>query len=462
MGRCPKGLNFMKYKFNILLFLLEIILIPSFVMAQGDIEVNQDDLGNVTDEYQEFFFEALKQKGIENYDRAVTALLECIEIDDSKGVLYYELGKNYVALKNFGDAEDALKKAVSKEPSNEWYLDELYGVYIQQKDLNKAIKTVKQLVSYHPDYKEDLAGLYLQVKKYDDALEILDELDKTIGISISRDRMRNQIYAATGRSEDRIKNLEQRVESNPDGETNYLALIYRYSESGDKEKAFETAKKLLEVNPKSQLVHMALYKFYLDSNEAEKAIESMKIVLKSNKIKAEAKYKVLNDFIKFVGDNPEYEDDLVEVTSDVSESESGKTNAELGEYYFKKENKEKALEYYEKAFSLEPNNFAVLRNVLLLLIDNKNFEKAATDSLEAIENYPSQPVLYLINGVALNELGRGKEAIETLEMGLDYIIDDTKMESDFYSQLSEAYRQKGDLDMSESLAKKAKTLLNKN
>ena len=452
----------MKNKLNIIIFLFGMIFIPKSAMAQGDIEVNQDDLGNVTDEYQEFFFEALKQKGIENYDRAVTALLECIEIDDSKGVLYYELGKNYVALKNFGDAEDALKKAVSKEPSNEWYLDELYGVYIQQKDLNKAIKTVKQLVSYHPDYKEDLSGLYLQVKKYDDALEILDELDKTIGISISRDRMRNQIYAATGRSEDRIKNLEQRVESNPDGETNYLALIYRYSESGDKEKAFETAKKLLEVNPKSQLVHMALYKFYLDSNEAEKAIESMKIVLKSNKIKAEAKYKVLNDFIKFVGDNPEYEDDLVEVTSDVSESESGKTNAELGEYYFKKGNKEKALEYYEKAFSLEPNNFAVLRNVLLLLIDNKNFEKAATDSLEAIENYPSQPVLYLINGVALNELGRGKEAIETLEMGLDYIIDDTKMESDFYSQLSEAYRQKGDLDMSESLAKKAKTLLNKN
>lgn len=454
--------SIMVNRLNRFIVFLGMIIVPNLAMAQGDEDVAQDDLGNVTDEYQEFFFEALKQKGIENYDRAVTALLECIEIDDSRGVLYYELGKNYVAMKNFGDAEDALKKAVSKEPDNEWFLDELYGVYVQQKDLSKAIKTVKQLVRYHPDYKEDLAGLYVQVKKYDDALLILDELDKTIGISISRDRMRNQIYAATGRSQDRIKNLEQRVVTNPDSETNYLALIYRYSENGDKAKAFETAKKLLEVNPRSQLVHMALYKFYLDDNNAEKAIESMKVVLKSNKIKPDAKFKVLNDFIRFVGENPEYEEDLIEVTSDVSESESGKTNAELGEYYFKKGNKEKALEYYQKTLSLEPNNFGVLRNVLLLLIDNKEFDKAFTESAEAIENYPSQPVLYLINGVALNELKRGKEAIEVLETGLDYIIDDTKMESDFYSQLSESYRQENNPTKADVFAQKAKALLNKN
>lgn len=438
------------------------VLIPCISFAQNDEDVNQDDLGNVTDEYQEFFFEALKQKGIENYDRAIQALMECIAIDDSKGVLYYELGKNYVALKNFGDAEDALKKAVSKEPGNEWFLDELYGVYIQQKELSKAIKIVRQLVSYHPDYKEDLAGLYFQVEKYDDALKILDELDKTSGISMSRDRLRNRIYAATGRSEDRIKNLEQRVETNPDSETNYLALIYRYSESGNTEKAFETAKKLLEINPKSQLVHMALYKFYLDGDEPEKAMESMKIVLKSNKIKADAKYKVLNDFIKFVGENPEYEEELVEITSDVSETESGKTNAELGAYYLKKGNKQKALEYYEKALGQEPDNFAVLRNVLLLLLDNKEYNRAVTESNEAIETYPSQPVLYLVNGVALNALSRGKEAIDVLETGLDYIIDDTKMESDFYIQLSEGHKQAGNIAKSESLAQKARTLLNKN
>ena len=206
---------------------------------------------------------------------------------------------------------------------------------------------------------------------------------------------------------------------------------------------------------------MALYKFYLDADQAKKAIASMKIVLKSNKIKAEAKYKVLNDFIKFVGNNPEYEEDLLEVTASSSETDSGKTNAELAEYYLKKGNKKKALNYYDKALEIEPNNFGVLRNVLLLLIDTKAYDKAVVDSSEAIEAYPAQPVLYLINGVSLNALDRGKEAIEVLENGLDYIIDDAKMESDFYSQLSEAYKQDNNAAKAEIFAKKAKDLLNK-
>ena len=112
----------------------------------------------------------MKQKGIENYQKSADALLKCIDINDSDPVLYYELGKNYMQLKNFGAAEDAFKEAVSKAPKNEWYLDELYGVYIQQNDMNKALKTVKQLVEYHPDYKQDLASLYIQLEKYKDAL----------------------------------------------------------------------------------------------------------------------------------------------------------------------------------------------------------------------------------------------------------------------------------------------------
>ena len=44
-------------------------------------EINIDDLGNVSDEFQELFFEALKQKAITNYDKAIEALEKCIEID---------------------------------------------------------------------------------------------------------------------------------------------------------------------------------------------------------------------------------------------------------------------------------------------------------------------------------------------------------------------------------------------
>ena len=450
----------MKTKLYILLFFFGIAMLPMNTYAQVDFNKRpDDDLGNVEDTFQEYFFEALKQKGIENYQKSADALLKCIEINDSDPVLYYELGKNYMQLKNFGAAEDAFKEAVSKAPKNEWYLDELYGVYIQQNDMNKALKTVKQLVEYHPDYKQDLASLYIQLKKYKDALKILDEMDSKFGYSEDRDYLRNQIYNLTGNDEDRIENLEERVKSNPEDESNYLRLIYRYSETGETAKAFDAAKRLLTLNPNSQLVHLALYKFYLDENDTKNAIKSMKVVLTSPVIKPEAKTKVLNDFVKFVAKNPQYEPDLVEVTSLVSEDKSVKTLLELGQYYLKSNDKVKALGYYEDALSQEPNAFKIIRDVLLLQIDLNKDSEAVAKSAEALEIFPSQPILYLINGVANNKIRQPEKAIESLEIGLDFIVENPKMQADFYKQLSESYKQLNNISQSQTFAKKAEALL---
>lgn len=418
-----------------------------------------DDLGDVEDKFQEYFFEALKQKGIENYQKSADALQKCIIIDDSDPVLYYELGKNFKALKNFGAAEDALKKAVSKSPENEWFLDELYDVYIQQNEMDKALKTVKQLVKFHPDYKQDLASLYIELKKYKDALKLLDEMDEQLGYSEDRDFLRNQVYDITGNDEDRIENLEQRVKENPNDESAYLRLIYRYSETGKTQEAFDAAKSVLEHHPESQLVHLALYKFYLDENNTENAVKSMKIVLMSPEIKPEAKTKVLNDFVKFVGEHPEHEADLVEITTLVSQDKSVKTLLELGAYYLQTNDKEKALSYYEEALQQEPNNFKIIRDVLLLQVDLNKNDLAAKNSADALELFPAQPILYLINGVAHNNLTESAKAIESLEMGLDYVIENPKMEADFYIQLSEAYKQLDNISQSETFAKKAAALL---
>lgn len=452
----------MKHKFHILILILGMLYIPQTTYAQVDFNQKPtDDLGNVEDQFQEHFFEALKQQGIENYQRAIDELLKCKKLDD-KPVIYFELGKNYNKLKNFGAAEEALKKAVSKEPDNEWFLDELYEVYNQQGDTKKAIKTVQQLVKYHPDYRQDLASLYIKNKDYKSALKLLDELDKEFGINADRDYLRNQVYNITGRDEDRIENLVERLNKNPENETNYLTLIYRYSETGETEKAFETAQKLLQVYPDSKLVHLALYKFYLNKNETENAISSMKTALSAPEINADAKTKVLNDFIIFVSKHPEYEKDLIDITAMVDGNKSFQTLVELAKYYLKVEDKEKALMYFEESLKLEPNNFAVIKDVLLLQIDLNQDEKAIAKSQQALDLFPAQPILYLIKGVAHNKLKQGKKAIESLETGLDYIIDDPKMQADFYVQLSVAYKLTNNNSKSETFAKKAAALTKQN
>lgn len=436
-----------------------LLIVPMFAVAQVDFNKRpDDDLGNVEDEFQEYFFEALKQKGIENYDKAIDALHKCLNLDSKKPVIYFELGKNYNKLKNFGAAEDNLKKAISMQPDNEWFLDELYDVYYQQDDINNAIKTIKQLVKYHPDYKEDLAALYFREKRYKQALELLDELDEQLGVSEARDAMRNDIYSITGNADDRIENLEQRIANNPNNEDNHLKLIYRYSQTGDKDKAYKAAQNLLKVKPDSKFVHLALYKFYLQDDKVEDAINSVKTVLTSPEINADAKTKVLKDFVAFVQKNPEYEGDLMDITALVDNNKDAQTHSDLGRYYLQAGDKVKALSNFKEALKQNPSDFKLIKDVLLLQLDIEDFKAVVKDSNEALELYPAQPILYLVNGVANNKLGNYKLAIENLEMGLDFLIDNPNMEGDFYSELSIAYKALNNISKSEAFAKKAQAL----
>lgn len=438
---------------------LVLVIVPSFAMAQVNFNNRpDDDLGNVEDEFQEYFFEALKQKGIENYDRAIDALQKCLNLNSKLPIVYFELGKNYNKLKNYGAAEDALKRAIKMQPDNEWFLDELYDVYYQQNDINNAIKTIKQLVKYHPDYKQDLAALYMREERYKQALELLDELDAELGMSDQRDAMRNEIYQVTGKADDRIENLERRIANNPQNEDNHLKLIYRYSQIGDKKNAFKAAKNLLKEKPDSKFVHLALYKFYLEENEVEDAINSVKIALSSPEINADAKAKVLKDFVAFVAKNPEYESDLVEITAMVDENKDAKTHSELGYYYLKAGDKVKALTNFKEALKQTPNDFKLIKDVLLLQLDIEDYEAVVDGSNAALELYPAQPILYLVNAVANNRLGNYNIAIEHLEMGLDFLVEDPQMEADFYSELSLAYNQLNNIPKSEAFAKKAQEL----
>ena len=146
----------------------------------------------------------------------------------------------------------------------------------------------------------------------------------------------------------------------------------------------------------------------------------------------------------FVDRNPEFEPELEQAITLFSNEEDTDVNEELGAYYLKNKEDDKALSYYENANKKNPSDLGVLRNLLMLQLEAKQFENAANLSEEALSLYPAQALFYLVYGVTQNNLGKSKNAAEYLEMGLDYIVEDSKMLADFYSELVRAYVTLGD------------------
>ncbi len=204
------------------------LLGPVAAFAQQEPE----EIALANNDFENNFFEALKQKGMENYDKAIVSLQKCLAKEPNSAVAYHELGKNYLWLKNYAEAEKAFKKATEIDPKNRWYWQGLYDVYYEQKDFNRAIPIVVKLTEWRKEYyQEDLVSLYMYTQQYDKALTLINEMEQTVGMSEKRERYKLEILAGRVEAKPKREALEEAIKKDPKNEDNYIDLIYLYSAS---------------------------------------------------------------------------------------------------------------------------------------------------------------------------------------------------------------------------------------
>ncbi|WP_041632713.1 tetratricopeptide repeat protein [Maribacter sp. HTCC2170] len=281
--------------------LLMAFMLNTFLVVAQDQEINIEDSAEVfleeySDSFQENFFEALKQKGIENYDKAINLLLECKLLDAKNHVVDHELAKVYLVDKQYISAQDYALSALLAEPTNLWYLDtmvqtiQMQGSSLDQENLGIPWSNNK--------LKENLALIYFRQKNYQNALAILSEVKKS-----------------------------------------------------------------------------------------------------------------------------SFKQDL-----------TSKINDSIKENEVRRENKNAPVPIEVKTYPLKE-----LKTRLTELMVQNKISELVQQSEEAIENYPSQPYFYYLNGHALNKSAKHKEAIEILEAALDYMLDDVPLLNNIYQELVDAH-----------------------
>ncbi len=307
----------MKLKLHFLIFCLMGLFIQMDSYAQeGEIDVKKSAevfLEEYSDEFQESFFEALKQKGIENYDRAINLLLKCKDIDVNNKVVDSELSKAYFASKQYISAQEYAINAVSSAPENRWYLKTLVDI-VQRQGI--TIESVSSQIPFNNiKLKENLALIYYKQKKYTNALNILK------GIKISNF----------------TENLTSKINDS-------LAQLLK---------------------------------------KRHKSVENTVVEIKNNPVDE-------------------------------------------------------------------------LKTRFVDLIAKSNFSTLEKESLEALESFPSQPYFYYANGLSLNKKGKSKEAVEILEMALDYVLDDVDLSNKIYLELAIAYNALGNISKANNYLSKIK------
>lgn len=418
-----------------------------------------EDIALASSDFENNFYEALKQKGIENYDKAIQSLQKCLVKDPENAVIYSELGKNFLALRNMPEAENAFLKATQLDPKNRWYWQGLYDVYYETKDFNKSIPVVVKLTEWRKEhYQEDLVSLYMYTQQYEKALALIEEMEETVGESEKRKMYKTQILSNSKFAKPKKEALEEAIAKNPEDESNYLDLIFLYSESNQVAKAEEVAKKLEKAIPGSDWGQVSLFKFHINNNDGDKASESMFRILESEKIDSKIKHRVLNEFLIFANNNTKYSTNLDKALTYFDDDKNVNVAKEVGKFYFNKKKYAEAASYFNKSLTEKPDDIETIELLLYAYAEGTQNDLLLKKATDYIDSYPTHARLYYYAGLGANRLNQFAKAKDWLSNGLDFVVEDPELEEGLNRQLAEAYGGLGDTKKKDVYFAKAEKL----
>ena len=394
-------------------------------------------------EFEYTFIEALKQKMIGNQTAAMALFSKCLEINPNASSAMFEMAKIHSANGDQTSASLLLEKAMQLEPENKWYKVLLAQIYQQGKQYEKAANIYRELYTSDPENLEYLymnAALMNSAGKYDLSIKAYDELEKKVGVIDQISVEKEQIYQQAGKKKEALAELEKLIKSNPNEPRYYGLLADYYLAEKDEANALKYYNKILEIDPENGFVMFSLASYYKNKGDKEKAWEYVRKGFSSKTVEVETKIQY---YLMMTSDpqKPLFTEDQVEELVNILmkiNSDDHRVYTVYAEYLIRKGKLEEAREQLRKVLDKDKDNYLIWERMLLLSNDLLDFKSVYTDASQAIELFPSQPILYGLKAVACLQLQKYDEAVKTLEEGDPYVLDNKPLKIQFDLYKAEA------------------------
>ncbi|MEZ7916914.1 MAG: hypothetical protein QMB95_06415 [Polaribacter sp.] len=232
-NRKETALKFLKGSLFSLLFFL--ISLKSY--TQDSLYVAADFAEEKELKFQQFFFNALSQKSIGNYQKAIENLESCNQILPNNKSVFFEFSKNYLYLNNTLLAKEYINRAIIQDSKNIWMQKHLVKVFEKENNFFEAIKIQQKIIVLNPKENKNLVLLYLKNKDYKKALSFIKTLEEDNLLSSD------------------LKKIKERLEKTNYSETQKVKVLKDIYKRFETEKTYPILKQiLLETKEKPRLL----------------------------------------------------------------------------------------------------------------------------------------------------------------------------------------------------------------
>lgn len=401
--------------------------------------------GKSTVSFETYYYEALKEKIKGDFGKAVELLRKSLRFQPNNADVQFELSINYKSLKDYRQAILYGENAVRFKPNQKWYwvnIAELYSLIGDNKNAERCYAKLSELDSeFIPEYVRSIArsgNIKLALEK---VTLFLKNTETEELLTLKRD-----LLVANNLNTEAIALTNELIELNPNSSTYYFEISDLLLKDGKIDEAEEYVNKGLINTPDSPILIRQEFKILLQKSDFDAAFDILNMAFENHRFDFNEKLGFVIEFVTADVEHKETSRLIKSLENWVGDTHEVKIYPIIGNLYKIDGNKEKALLTFRKGFDAGYTDFSGLMDMLILEQELEEYTLLVEDSNKMLELYPTQPVLFLFKGFALNQLGNYNLSIETLEEGVGYVMNNDKLKAEFHSLTADGFYRKKELD----------------
>ena len=419
-------------------------------------------------EYIKAFHEGVRLKINGDLDAAIDKFKFCALQDLKDDGVQFGLAQLYLMKDDVANASFHTKKAVELDPDNIHYQSELAFMYEELKQYEAAALAFEKLSKKQVQNIEFYLGAaenWARANKVSKAIESLNTMEKYTGASPEIAVQKFRLYSIAKDDKNALQTLLDAHQKYPDDANIIANLVDVYMQQKKYAEGMRFLYALITVDPSNGLAFMMLGEMQMQTGEVAKGLANLKIAIKSDGPNLDQKMTILISLLQNFPKDPDLKGLLDYIV--LKYPKSAKSHSIRGDYYFKNDQIEKAIESYKNAVESDPNLYEIWNQILLLEYQNKLWDILLTDSEKCLTLYPLQPLPYFTFGIAEIQNRNYILAEERLNEALNLILSDPTLEGEVLGQLGEANFamgkiEEGKLYYKKALEKQPKSLFLKN
>lgn len=399
-----------------------------------------------------YYLAAQSQKDKGNYSAMADLLQHCLRIDPHHAAAQYDMAYILFPMRRDSSALADLRRAVEYDPNNPWYLETLATAYLQTRKPDDAIPILERMAklqSKRADVPAELFQLYKQQGRTDDAISALDRIQTLQGNNARIAAQKFALYLDKNDTTQAFNTVRELCREYPYDATSLMLLAQCYLDNNMTDSAQAVFQKVERIDPQNRHLRTARMQYLLATRDTTGFRAQCDSIVLGTNVDPSLQQNILSEMIsEAVADSTRIPHCDSIFSTLLARERPAIPHLELYiayRTYVYHDNNEKVVPILRRLLELDPSNIEFIQAMMQYHLQKNDAEAIKELCQQSLIYHPGELTFHYFLGMACAQLKQTDEATKALTTAIRQTNSESNplMVGDIYGLLGDMLHEQG-------------------